>query len=69
MLGMTLAASNRAITNFSDEEPPMEKTVEAATEKLSIAAATGGEPTTTVIPAATMLTHLNNIVIHKRAPV
>ncbi|KAI0376075.1 aspartyl-tRNA synthetase [Hypomontagnella monticulosa] len=58
VLGMTLAASNRAITNFSDEEP-----VEKAAEKLSISA------TTTNIPAATMLTHLDNIVMHKRSPV
>lgn len=60
MLGMTLAAANRPITNFSDEEA---QPVEAAVEKLSIA----GEPSG--IPAATMLTHLDNIVLHKRAPV
>ncbi|KAK5987913.1 Aspartyl-tRNA synthetase [Cladobotryum mycophilum] len=56
MLGMTLAASNRAVTNFSDEDAaaPVEK-VEKAPES--------------AIPAATMLTHLDNIVMHKRAPV
>ncbi|KAI9745839.1 MAG: hypothetical protein M1818_000520 [Claussenomyces sp. TS43310] len=57
VLGITLAVANRAITNFSDEEP-----VEKAAEKLSISSAP-------VLPAATMLTHLDNIIMHKRAPV
>jgi len=61
VLGMTLAASNRPIANFSDEEPPVEQNV----EKLSLASA--GEATG--VPAASMLTHLDNIVMHKRAPV
>ncbi|KAK0730005.1 tRNA synthetases class II-domain-containing protein [Lasiosphaeris hirsuta] len=61
MLGMTLAAANKPIANFSDEEAP----VEQAVEKLSIAPA--GEAS--AIPAASMLTHLDNIVMHKRAPV
>ncbi|KAL2019590.1 hypothetical protein VTK56DRAFT_9487 [Thermocarpiscus australiensis] len=61
VLGMTLAAANRPIANFSDEEVPVEQGV----EKLSIAAA--GEATGT--PAATMLTHLDNIVMHKRSAV
>jgi aspartyl-tRNA synthetase len=61
MLGMTLAAANRPIANFSDEEVPVEQGV----EKLSIAPA--GEATGT--PAATMLTHLDNIVMHKRSAV
>lgn len=60
-LGLTLAAANRPITNFSDEEAPVEDGV----EKLSIASA--GEPS--AIPAANMLTHLNNIVMHKRSAV
>lgn len=55
-LGMTLAAANRAVTNFSDEEVKPE---EAAQEK----EAEGGPP------AASMLTHLDNIVMHKRSPV
>ncbi|KAH8885763.1 aspartyl-tRNA synthetase [Thozetella sp. PMI_491] len=55
MLGMTLATANRAVTNFSDEDAP-------AVENLSITDPTG-------VPAATMLTHLDNIVMHKRAPV
>ncbi|KAK3388139.1 tRNA synthetases class II-domain-containing protein [Sordaria brevicollis] len=62
MLGMTLAAANRPITNFSDEEPAPEKAAEEAVEKLSITAESS-------IPAATMLTHLDNIIMHKRAPV
>ena len=55
-LGMTLAAANRAVTNFSDEEAKPE---EVAQEK----EADGGPP------AASMLTHLDNIVMHKRSPV
>ncbi|KAK0656659.1 hypothetical protein B0T16DRAFT_385335 [Cercophora newfieldiana] len=61
VLGMTLAAANRPIANFSDEEVPVEEGV----EKLSLAATS--EPAG--IPAATMLTHLDNIVLHKRAPI
>ncbi|KAK4041957.1 aspartyl-tRNA synthetase [Parachaetomium inaequale] len=61
VLGMTLAAANRPVANFSDEEVPVEQGV----EKLSIAPA--GEATGT--PAATMLTHLDNIVMHKRSAV
>ncbi|KAI9158844.1 aspartyl-tRNA synthetase [Paramyrothecium foliicola] len=68
MLGMTLAAANRAVTNFSDEDAPAEQTVEGGVEKLSISGAPAEEAASGV-PAATMLTHLNNIVMHKRAPV
>ncbi|KAK0633088.1 aspartyl-tRNA synthetase-like protein [Immersiella caudata] len=60
ILGMTLATANRPITNFSDEQAPVDEGV----EKLSL---TSTEPAG--IPAATMLTHLDNIVMHKRAPV
>jgi aspartyl/asparaginyl-tRNA synthetase len=62
MLGMTLAVANRAVTNFSDEEPaaPAVEAVEKAAADLTLADKT---------PAATMLTHLDNIVMHKRAPV
>ncbi|KAH6630467.1 tRNA synthetases class II-domain-containing protein [Chaetomium sp. MPI-SDFR-AT-0129] len=62
VLGMTLAAANRPVANFSDEEVPIEQEV----EKLSVAPA-GNE--TTNIPAASMLTHLDNIVMHKRSAV
>ena len=65
VLGMTLTTANRPVTNFSDEEPSAAEKEEAAAavEKLSIAdqQAQG--------PAASMLTHLNNIVMHKRSPV
>ncbi|KAK4117710.1 aspartyl-tRNA synthetase [Canariomyces notabilis] len=61
MLGMTLAAANRPIANFSDEEVPVEQGV----EKLSIASASEATGT----PAASMLTHLDNIVMHKRSAV
>jgi len=56
MLGMTLAAANRPVVNFSDEEV---KPAEGEKEK----EAEG------VAPAASMLTHLDNIAMHKRAPV
>lgn len=61
VLGLTLAASNRPVSNFSDEEVPVEEGV----EKLSLAPA--GEPAG--IPSASMLTRLDNIVMHKRAPI
>lgn len=61
VLGMTLAAANRPVANFSDEEAPVDQEV----EKLNINS-TGD---TTGIPAATMLTHLDNIVMHKRSAV
>ncbi|KAI1176377.1 tRNA synthetases class II-domain-containing protein [Nemania sp. FL0916] len=57
VLGMTLAASNRGITNFSDEEP-----AEKGSETRTAEEVPG-------LPAATMLTHLDNIVMHKRSPV
>ncbi|KAK5663162.1 hypothetical protein OQA88_6579 [Cercophora sp. LCS_1] len=57
VLGMTLATANKAVSNFSDED-----TVEEKAEKLSIAEPAG-------VPAASMITHLDNIVLHKRAPV
>ena len=59
-LGMTLAAANKAVTNFSDEQAAVEEGV----EKLSIAPSEAAG-----VPAASMLTHLDNIVMHKRAPV
>ncbi|KAK4217730.1 aspartyl-tRNA synthetase [Rhypophila decipiens] len=54
MLGMTLAVANKPIVNFSDDVPPAGNVVEA--EK-------------STIPAASMLTHLDNIAMHKRSPV
>jgi aspartyl-tRNA synthetase len=62
MLGLTLASSNRAIANFSDEEAALEeKAVEKTGEKVA--------EEVSAQPAASMLTHLDNIVMHKRAPV
>ena len=61
MLGMTLAAANRAVSNFSDED--------AAAPAAAAAAAEKEKESESAIPAATMLTHLDNIVMHKRAPV
>ncbi|VUC35502.1 unnamed protein product [Clonostachys rosea] len=57
VLGMTMAASSQPVANFSDEEPKAEEEVKKEPE------AEGG------IPAASMLTHLDNIAMHKRAPV
>ncbi|KAF1843456.1 aspartyl-tRNA synthetase [Cucurbitaria berberidis CBS 394.84] len=51
MLGMTLAAANRPVSSFNDDEELRE------------------EASQTAVPGATLLTHLDNIVIHKRAPV
>ena len=59
-LGMTLVAASQPIVNFGDERPPAG---EAETEK-----AAKGAPESTA-PAASMLTHLDNIAMHKRAPV
>jgi len=61
MLGLTLASANRAVTNFTDEEvkPAEGETKAAEVEKKAEAE----------LPAATMLTHLDNIAMHKRAPV
>jgi hypothetical protein len=60
MLGMTLAAANKPVSNFNDEEAAGGAAAPSATEK---PAETSG------VPAATMLTHLDNIVLHKRSPI
>lgn len=69
VLGMTLAAASKPVSSFDDEEPSAEAEAVAAAERgvhdLSVAG--GGDASK--IPSATMLTHLNNIVIHKRAPI
>lgn len=54
-LGLTLQASNQAIVDFGDQE---KKPGEEDTKESESAA-----------PTASMLTHLNNIAMHKRAPV
>ncbi|OLN93939.1 Aspartate-tRNA ligase, cytoplasmic 2 [Colletotrichum chlorophyti] len=60
MLGMTMGAASQPIVNFSDEKAQggdvdAEKAAKATAE--------------TTTPAASMLTHLDNIAMHKRAPV
>ena len=55
MLGMTMAASNKAVVNFSDEAADQEKEKEKESEGAA--------------PAASMLTHLDNMSMHKRDPV
>ncbi|KAK8072362.1 hypothetical protein PG996_005710 [Apiospora saccharicola] len=60
VLGMTLNAANKAISSFDDEDPadaPAE-----GVKDLSITEAAGA-------PSATLVTHLNNPVMHKRAPI
>lgn len=59
MLGMTMGAASQPIVNFSDESAPV---ADADAGK----AAEGAEST---VPSASMLTHLDNIAMHKRAPV
>lgn len=58
MLGMTMAAANKPVVNFSDEADAAEQ--EKEKEK---------ENETEGPPAASMLTHLDNMSMHKRAPV
>ncbi|KAI0400660.1 aspartyl-tRNA synthetase [Xylaria palmicola] len=62
VLGMTIATASQPIVNFSDEgAQPADADAAKAAE-----AAAAAENTT---PAASMLTHLDNIAMHKRAPV
>ncbi|CAI0643501.1 unnamed protein product [Colletotrichum noveboracense] len=64
-LAMSLAVSNRAISSFDDEDPnapPADKAVEevkAGVEGVSI--------DSNAVPSASLSTHLNNPVMHKRA--
>ena len=60
MLGMTMGAASQPIVNFSDES------AEAGDADTGKAAEAASEATA---PAASMLTHLDNIAMHKRAPV
>uniref|UniRef100_L2GCZ4 Aspartate--tRNA ligase, cytoplasmic n=1 Tax=Colletotrichum fructicola (strain Nara gc5) TaxID=1213859 RepID=L2GCZ4_COLFN len=65
-LAMSLAVSNRAISSFDDEDPnasPADKAVDevkAGVEGVSI-------DDSNAMPSASMSTHLNNPVMHKRA--
>jgi aspartyl-tRNA synthetase len=56
MLGMTMEAASQPIVNFSDESKAGEE-AEKPAENIS------------TIPSASMLTHLDNIAMHKRTPV
>ncbi|QUC21604.1 uncharacterized protein UV8b_05847 [Ustilaginoidea virens] len=61
MLGMTMGAASRPIVDFSDDSaPPADADACKAAEAAAAEAAA---------PAASMLTHLDNIAMHKRAPV
>lgn len=62
VLGMGLAVANRPVANFDDEEASEDVSVEQA--RLAVEATT-----LEAVPSASMATHLNNPVMHKRAPV
>ncbi|KAH8661898.1 aspartyl-tRNA synthetase [Xylariales sp. PMI_506] len=61
VLGMTLGAANKAVASFEDEDPSEAVPTEGVKD-LSIT-------DTANAPAASLSTHLNNPVMHKRAPV
>ncbi|KAJ0387255.1 hypothetical protein COL922a_002665 [Colletotrichum nupharicola] len=64
-LAMSLAVSNRAISSFDDEDPnapPADKAVEEAK-----AGVEGVSIDSSAVPSASLSTHLNNPVMHKRA--
>jgi aspartyl-tRNA synthetase len=56
VLGLGLAAANRAISEIGEEDP-----VVNGVESLNVS--------DTLVPTASLATHLNNPVMHKRAPV
>ncbi|KAI0600634.1 hypothetical protein F4775DRAFT_582570 [Biscogniauxia sp. FL1348] len=60
VLGLGLNASNRAIASFEDEDPSQPPT--EGVENLSVTDSSAA-------PSASLSTHLNNPVMHKRAPV
>ncbi|KAI1337124.1 aspartyl-tRNA synthetase [Xylariaceae sp. FL0016] len=62
VLGLGLNASNKAVTSFEDEEPSSQQPATEGVENLTLTEGTGA-------PAASLSTHLNNPVMHKRAPV
>ncbi|GJC82779.1 aspartate--tRNA ligase, cytoplasmic [Colletotrichum liriopes] len=64
-LGMSLAVSNRPINSFDDEDPNAPEAEKAVDE---VKAGVEGVAIDTT-PSASMSTHLNNPVMHKRAPV
>ncbi|KAK6086106.1 aspartyl-trna synthetase [Seiridium cupressi] len=59
VLGMTLGAANKAVASFEDED---ETAPTEAVKDLTITDPAGA-------PAASLTTHLNNPIMHKRAPV
>ncbi|KAF4992038.1 hypothetical protein FDECE_13826 [Fusarium decemcellulare] len=60
MLGMTIGTASQPIVNFSDESAQV-----GVVDTVKVAEGTAE----TTAPAASMLTHLDNIAMHKRAPV
>jgi aspartyl-tRNA synthetase len=75
VLGMGFQVANRAVTNFDDEEENLEEQkaeAEAKAKEAAEAEAKDGKAAVAVedaTPSASMGTHLNNPVMHKRAPV
>lgn len=59
VLGMGLAVANKAVTNLDDEDTSDAKDITEGVENLAV----------DNVPGASMATHLNNPVMHKRAPV
>ncbi|CAK7202939.1 hypothetical protein SEUCBS139899_005666 [Sporothrix eucalyptigena] len=72
-LGLTLASANKAVNNFDDTAGgETTEAVEEAAEgvkNLDVSGAAGAAATESTIAGASLGTHLDNIVMHKRAPV
>lgn len=64
VLGLSLAVANRAISNIEDEEEASEADAGVEGAKAGVAALSVDS-----LPTASLLTHLNNPAMHKRAPV
>ncbi|KAG9258722.1 uncharacterized protein F5Z01DRAFT_632790 [Emericellopsis atlantica] len=63
VLGMTFAVANKAVTNFDDEDAaPAATGVEEVKDGVANLSVEG-------VAGASMITHLNNPAMHKRAPV
>lgn len=64
VLGLGLAAANRAISNIEDEEESGEGDKAVDEAKAGVAGLS-----VDALPSASLITHLNNPAMHKRAPV
>lgn len=71
-LGLTLASSNKAVNNFDDTDGGEHAAAETAEEDATKAATEGVKALAvddSTVSGAALGTHLDNIVMHKRAPV